>query len=60
MTELATTYSLPQRRSLRTEQGVDRIVRNRSLQAFKARCSLFRLPPNASEEDQRLWRGEFQ
>ncbi|CAO1615113.1 unnamed protein product [Parajaminaea phylloscopi] len=43
------------RRQLHNEQTIDRIIRNRSLQAFRSRCNLFRLPPDASPEERRIW-----
>ncbi|CAO1633299.1 unnamed protein product [Sympodiomycopsis kandeliae] len=45
------------RRQIHNEASVDQIVRTRSLQAFKSRCSLFRLPPNATEQEKRFWEG---
>ncbi|PWN26582.1 hypothetical protein BDZ90DRAFT_233186 [Jaminaea rosea] len=43
------------RRMLHNEETVDSIVRQRSLQAFKARCNLFRLPEGASGEEREFW-----
>ncbi|PWN19163.1 hypothetical protein BCV69DRAFT_300497 [Microstroma glucosiphilum] len=46
------------RRQLHNELSIDSIIRNRSLQAFKSRCTLFRLPVDASEEERKFWQGE--
>lgn len=54
---LATCFRLSQRRQLHNEEAIDRIVRNRSLQFFKTRCTLFRLPPDASPAEKALYEG---
>lgn len=43
------------RRHLHNEEAVDRIIRHRSLQAFKSRCNFFRLPADASPDEKRMW-----